>query len=94
MRIVRAPFAAEQVASLNGYQADGTFHEFTCGNDGCPEVQAVLVAHADGWHCPACGYTQDWAHEFMADGSWCRSGSARIWISRTSPQPETRDGRT
>ena len=49
------------------------FHEFTCGSDLCPgagDVPAVLVACEDGWHCPACTYTQDWAHGPVADGSW------------------------
>jgi len=67
---VRAPFTPGQVASLNGYQASGVFHEFTCGNDDCPGEQAVLVAAEDGWHCPSCGYTQGWAHAAMADDSW------------------------
>jgi hypothetical protein len=67
---VRAPFTPEQVASLNGYQASGAVHPFTCGNDDCPAEQAVLVAREDGWRCPACTYTQDWAHAQMADGSW------------------------
>jgi hypothetical protein len=26
-----------------------------------------LVALNDGWHCPSCDYTQDWAHGMMAD---------------------------
>ena len=30
----------------------------------------VLIATPDGWICPSCDYTQDWAHGFMADGSW------------------------
>jgi hypothetical protein len=38
---VRAPFTPEQVENLNDYQASGTFHEFTCGNDLCPGI--------DGW---------------------------------------------
>lgn len=67
---VRAPFTADQVASLNGYQQSGMFHEFTCGNGACPGTQEVLVAAGDGWHCPECGYTQDWAHAMMADWSW------------------------
>lgn len=25
-----------------------------------------LVATINGWICPTCDYTQDWAHEFMA----------------------------
>jgi len=72
---VTAPFTPEQVASLNSYQVSGAFHEFTCGNDSYhddDDEQSVLVAKEDGWHCPAagCGYTQDWAHSAMADGSW------------------------
>lgn len=73
---VTAPFTNEQVENLNGYQRSGVFHEFTCGNDFCLGVdghKAVLVATNDGWECPAgCGYTQDWAHEAMADGRWRR----------------------
>jgi hypothetical protein len=67
---VYAPFAPDQVESLNGYQQSGAFHEFTCGNDDCPAEQAVLVATGDGWRCPSCAYTQDWAHDAMADGTW------------------------
>jgi len=75
---VVAPFTPDQVASLNRYQASGRFHEFTCGNAECPRfgpgfrLQPVLRAFEDGWHCPApgCGYTQDWAHAWMADWSW------------------------
>ncbi len=69
---VFAPFTPDQVASLNGYQASGRFAEFTCGNGQCPGDQAVLVAAEDGWHCPSCSYTQDWAHQPMADGTWRR----------------------
>ena len=70
-----APFSPGQVASLNGYQLAGTWHEFTCGSDDCPRVgsvKAVLVAAPGGWRCPAigCSYRQDWAHGFMADWSW------------------------
>ena len=44
-------------------------HPFTCGNDLCRGVSgqhASLIASEDGWHCPACDYTQNWAHGFMA----------------------------
>lgn len=72
-----APWSGEQVDALNGYQAEGRFHPFTCGRDRGDEAHArdaaerdcepgLLVAKADGWHCPACGYRQDWAHQFMA----------------------------
>lgn len=64
-------FTEDQVESLNAYQACGQWHPFTCGN----HCGATLIATTDGWICPTegCGYTQDWAHSFMADGSWKRS---------------------
>lgn len=58
-----APWSDEQVRSLNDYQVSGFMHEFTCR---CGEV---LVAMPDGWTCD-CGYTQQWAHRWMADDSW------------------------
>jgi len=80
---VVAPFTAEQVDSLNGYQASGMGHPFTCPRrgdgehtrpvtrvDGVVVPGDVLVAATFGWMCPTCGYPQDWAHQFMADGSW------------------------
>ena len=57
------PFSEEQVRGLNAYQDAGRFHPFTCGND---SRHANLVATTDGWVCPDCSYTQDWAHGFMA----------------------------
>jgi len=69
----RLPFTPEQVASLNDFQASGAFHPYTCGNDDCPGVDgehASLVAHENGWRCPACDYTQAWAHASTADNSW------------------------
>jgi len=76
--VARAPWTAGQVSSLNDFQAAGGFHPYTCGNDDCPGTagddedgeRASLVAREDGWHCPACDYTQDWALAFIADGGW------------------------
>lgn len=47
-------------------------HPFTCANrsEGHPFRDGdygVLVATVDGWTCPDCDYTQDWAHTFMLD---------------------------
>lgn len=71
MTSLRAPFDADQVRWLNAYQRGGAFHPFTC-----PErhigKERVLVAHTEGWFCPSCTYTQDWAHTFMADPRWLR----------------------
>jgi hypothetical protein len=75
---VLAPFTPAQVENLNGYQHSGAGHEFTCGNEDCrgPDhlaAREVLRASGDGWHC-SCGYTQNWAWGFMADGSWRERG--------------------
>ena len=56
-----APWAPEEVAALNAWQADGRFHPYTCGDCG-----AALVATEAGWSCPTegCTYAQAWAHRF------------------------------
>lgn len=59
-------FTPEEVKSLNEYQRSKYWHPFTCGN-GC---DVNLIASVEGWSCPGCEYTQDWAHDFMKDGSW------------------------
>jgi hypothetical protein len=64
---ISAPWDDHQVASLNGYQASGAGHEFTCGNGDCREALEAIPA---GWKCPRCGCTQNWAWRFMTDGSW------------------------
>ena len=64
----------EQVAMLEGRQADASLHPYTCGGD---RTDPAHVFHADeageeagllyptvrGWKCPACDYRQFWAHE-------------------------------
>lgn len=84
----RPPFTPEQVASLNGYQASGAFHPYTCGYDDCPGVNgghASLIAREDGWHCPACAYTQDWAHATSADGSWRQFERVTVTVNGGPP---------
>lgn len=71
----RAPWTDEQVKNLNEFQTEGYMHPFTCGGkkDG-KDCRSVLVATKDGWICPdGCGYTQNWAHSFMLDGSYMKS---------------------
>lgn len=81
-KIVKAPWTDEQVTSLNEFQAFPLFHEFTCGTENC---RATLRATKDGWVCDACkSYTQDWAHQFMADGSWRPKP-----VPAASPSPPT-----
>jgi hypothetical protein len=76
---LKAPFRAEAVVHLNRYQNYSGWHPFTCGNDrGSAEHKAYAEAHggdwgqliatSTGWVCPVCGYTQDWAHDFMGSG--------------------------
>ncbi len=67
---LRAPFSADTVIRLNAYQQSRAFHPFTCG--GTCGGRSVLVAQEQGWVCPSCDYTQDWAHNFMADPRWLR----------------------
>jgi hypothetical protein len=61
---ISAPWTDEQVTNLNAYQQGDVWHPFTCGND---SRHRDLVATRDGWICPDCDYTQNWAHGFMAD---------------------------
>jgi hypothetical protein len=74
---IESPWSSEEVEALNEWQQAGQFHPFTCGNDRGDAAHLAyraehggdlgqLVASASGWHCPACGYRQDWAHAFMA----------------------------
>lgn len=64
-KLHRAPWTADQVASLNGFQTSGFFHPFTCSKGSHP-----LLATLHGWVCPQDDYIQDWAHDFMLDWSW------------------------
>lgn len=64
--IVMAPWSEAQVAALNTWNASGYVHPFTCA----VHSDMPLVATIDGWRCHMhCGYRQDWAHNFMMDGS-------------------------
>jgi hypothetical protein len=60
-------FTDDEVASLNGYQACGYWHPFTC------ECGEDLIATSTGWKCDHCPYTQTWAHSWMKDWSWKKS---------------------
>lgn len=86
----KLPWTADQVSSLNAFQESGIMHPFTCGGDPC---RGVLVATPDGWTCPECRvYTQNWAHQFMADWSW-RAGMVQtksgLWIHQSGANHET-----
>lgn len=70
----RAPWTYAEVEALNEWQANDALHPYTCGSgkrhDEAHRIMravrddkddGVLIATRDGWHCPACSYTQDWA---------------------------------
>jgi hypothetical protein len=68
-------FTLEEVESLNAYQKARVFHPFTCGSGNRTDSkhldgEGILVATTEGWVCPYCEYRQDWAHDFMKNGSW------------------------
>jgi hypothetical protein len=68
-------FTPEEVASLNAYQNERVFHPFTCASGNRTDSnhldgEGVLLATEDGWTCPFCPYTQNWAHNWMKDWSW------------------------
>lgn len=68
MTNVKAPWSEEQVDTLNRLQTSGVLHPFTCRRRGEHEVDNdILVAAVDGWACPSCDYTQDWAYDHMLD---------------------------
>jgi hypothetical protein len=60
-------FTAEEVRHLNDWQQSGIVHPFTCGRD--HDGPRELIATGVGWICPSCDYRQDWAHDFMKDGT-------------------------
>ncbi|MFI6302150.1 hypothetical protein ACIBCH_09785 [Amycolatopsis thailandensis] len=67
---ITPPWDAAIVAALNAFQERGEFHPFTCPREHFTDGEVKLRATRKGWVCtaaPACGYTQDWAHAFMAD---------------------------
>jgi hypothetical protein len=73
---IQPPWSVEQVATLNTFQVGGFMHPFMCGRKADhPNDQGLLLATRAGWVCPVheCEYTQDWAHDFMADQAWVQS---------------------
>ncbi len=76
-RMKKAPWTEEEVEHLLAWQKSDHMHPFTCPNraDGKhfkmtgDRDLGVLLPNTQGWICPDCDYTQDWAHTFMLDGS-------------------------
>jgi len=63
MKDVFAPWTDEQVQNLKEFQEFEPMHPFTCV---CREK---LIPTKDGWICSKCDYTQNYAYDFMVDGS-------------------------
>lgn len=77
-----APFSDEVVWRLARFQATGYMHPFTCGRRGehFRLNEGLLIPTNAGWICPvdSCGYTQDWAYDFMIDDAmFARMAAAR-----------------
>ncbi|KRR21319.1 hypothetical protein CQ14_06630 [Bradyrhizobium lablabi] len=66
MTFANAPWTDEEVVNLNRWQSVGWVHEYTCPND--HSGSRVLVAGRNGWSCPSCVYTQNWAHPGALEG--------------------------
>lgn len=68
MSKIIAPWSPNQIHELNRFQRAGVMHPFTCPNrnDG-NHGEYVLFAAFEGWICPYCTYTQDWAWAMMAE---------------------------
>jgi len=69
--MIKAPFTPEQVQKLFEWQFTKHVHPFTCKNRGdgkhtyIGHDHGTLIPTINGWVCPFCEYTQDWAHEGM-----------------------------
>jgi hypothetical protein len=70
MTPLKAPWSDDVVLKLSELQSGARYgHPYTCINrsDGNHHNNGhdlgCLVPTTDGWICPDCDYTQDWAHE-------------------------------
>lgn len=63
MESIKSPWTEEQVILLNRFQNTANVHPFTCLI--CHDTN--LFARTDGWICPNCDYTQNWAMSLMMD---------------------------
>lgn len=90
-----AKFTEEEIKSFNEYQLSGIFHPFTCGSGRRTDKdhldgEGLLVLGEGGLRCPYCDYTQQWAHEFMLNGSWKETEDKmkNVWLTMTTAKPE------
>ncbi len=71
VEVLAAPFTDDEIEALNSWQKSKLTHPYTCGSGNRTDAahtdgEGVLVATRDGWICPFCDYTQDWAAPFTA----------------------------
>lgn len=82
----------EQVAALFNWQIAGHVHPFTCGQrDDHPKIdgeKGLLIPTRNGWICPCCDYTQDWAHEFMFQPAALRGDPVMKMIQDMEEAPQ------
>lgn len=64
---IEVPFTDEQVSHIKEFQTCG-FHPFTCKE----HSETVLEVDNNSFYCLLCDYTQNWCHDFMADGSFAK----------------------
>lgn len=62
---MKTNWTQDQIDSANGYQKCDYVHAYTCGN-----CRQDLIATKDGWICPNCDYTQDWALDWILNWGW------------------------
>lgn len=65
MEKIYAPFEEKIVKALNEWQQTGYVHLYTCGTKEKHKRgdDDVLIPTRQGWKCPSCNYTQNWAHK-------------------------------
>ena len=80
MTVTKAPWTEDQVAALQSHQENPRVHPYTCTQRDLPGHKeyaqkngqydhGMLVPTPNGWVCPVCSYTQNWAFMFTLDGS-------------------------
>jgi hypothetical protein len=72
---MKAPFTKEQVANITTWQRCAFVHPFTRGS---PMCEATLEATTEGLVCPVCHYTQDWVHDYIANGTEWMNGISKV----------------
>lgn len=59
VREISSPWSKTEVDYLNFEQNGGRYHPYTCRKN--TKKCKNLIATENGWICPYCNYTQNWA---------------------------------